>query len=40
MSELKAYLLKRIDTAICGKGSHMRLGDIDGDGRMEIVRCV
>lgn len=37
MSDQLTYFLKRIDTAMCGKGCHMRLGDIDGDGRMEIV---
>jgi hypothetical protein len=31
------YLLKKIDVTACGKGCRMWLGDIDGDGRMEIV---
>ncbi len=30
-------LIKRIDASMCGKGCHLRLGDINGDGRMEIV---
>lgn len=30
-------MLKRIDTDVCGKGCRMWLGDLDGDGRMEIV---
>ena len=34
---METHLLKRIDTAVCGKGCRMWLGDIDGDGRMEIV---
>ncbi|MGN0181532.1 MAG: S-layer homology domain-containing protein [Candidatus Ornithomonoglobus sp.] len=34
---MKTNFLKRIDTSICGKGCRMWLGDIDGDGRMEIV---
>lgn len=37
MSDLKTYLLKRIDTTMCGTRCRMRLGDLDGDGRMEIV---
>ena len=34
---METFLLKRIDTSECGKGCRMWLGDIDGDGRMEIV---
>lgn len=34
---METFLLKRIDTSVCGKGCRMWLGDIDGDGRMEIV---
>ena len=34
---METYLLKRVDTKMCGKGCRMWLGDIDGDGRMEIV---
>ncbi len=34
---MNTYFLKRIDTTKCGKGCRMWLGDIDGDGRMEIV---
>lgn len=30
-------LLKRIDISQCGKGCRMRLGDLNGDGRLEIV---
>ncbi|MBQ7793361.1 MAG: S-layer homology domain-containing protein, partial [Clostridia bacterium] len=30
-------LLNRIDVSVCGKGCHLRLGDINGDGRLEIV---
>lgn len=32
-----AYLLKQIDTSVCGKGCQMRLGDLNGDGCMEII---
>ncbi len=35
MMELE--LLKRIDVSICGRGCHLRLGDINSDGRLEIV---
>ncbi|MGN1116069.1 MAG: S-layer homology domain-containing protein [Candidatus Ornithomonoglobus sp.] len=34
---METSFLKRIDTSVCGKGCRMWLGDIDGDGRMEIV---
>lgn len=34
---MNTHLLKRIDISMCGRGCRMRLGDIDGDGRMEIV---
>lgn len=39
MSEeaLKTYFLRQIDTTMCGKGCRMWLGDLDGDGRMEVV---
>ncbi len=35
MMELE--LLQRIDVSACGRGCHMRLGDINSDGRLEIV---
>ena len=35
--KMETYLLRRIDTAMCGKGCRMWLGDLNGDGRMEIV---
>lgn len=34
---IQLQLLARIDTASQPKGCHMRLGDLDGDGRLEIV---
>lgn len=34
---IQLQLLARIDTAKRLKGSHMRLGDLNGDGRLEIV---
>ncbi len=30
-------LLTRIDVSVCGKGCHLRLGDINNDGRLEII---
>ncbi len=30
-------LLSRIDVGVSGKGCHLRLGDLNGDGRLEIV---
>lgn len=37
VDQMETYLLKKIDTTAAGKGCRMWLGDIDGDGRMEIV---
>ncbi len=37
MDKLETYLLKKIDITASGRGCRMWLGDIDGDGRMEIV---
>ncbi len=34
---IQLQLLARIDVSVCGRGCHMRLGDINGDGRMELV---
>lgn len=36
-SELKTYLLNKIDISEAGNACRMWLGDIDGDGRMEFV---
>lgn len=34
---METKFLKRINTSVCGKGCRMWLGDVNGDGRMEIV---
>ena len=34
---LQTHFLRKIDISMCGKGCRMWLGDLDGDGRMEIV---
>ncbi|MBQ9766288.1 MAG: S-layer homology domain-containing protein [Lachnospiraceae bacterium] len=37
VKEMTTYLLNKIDITASGRGCRMWLGDIDGDGRMEIV---